>query len=84
MATHSSILAWRILWTEEPGRLWSIGSQKVRHACTQKNKNKNNSWKSFLFQDKSIHQDQRIHGCFDECTFGCVYGCVGETAGREN
>ena len=30
-ATHSSILAWRILWTEEPGRLQSIGSQRVRH-----------------------------------------------------
>ena len=29
-ATHSSILAWRILWTEEPGRLQSIGSQRVR------------------------------------------------------
>ena len=29
--THSIILAWRILWTEEPGRLQSIGSQKVRH-----------------------------------------------------
>ena len=27
-ATHSSILAWRILWTEEPGRLWSMGSQE--------------------------------------------------------
>ena len=27
----SSILAWRIPWTEEPGRLWSIGSQRVRH-----------------------------------------------------
>ena len=27
MATHSSILAWRISWTEEPGRLQSIGSQ---------------------------------------------------------
>jgi len=27
MATHSSILAWRITWTEEPGRLQSIGSQ---------------------------------------------------------
>ena len=26
MATHSSILAWRILWTEEPGRLQSMGS----------------------------------------------------------
>ena len=31
MATHSSILAWRILWTEEPGGLQSIGSQRVRH-----------------------------------------------------
>jgi len=31
MATHSSILAWRTLWTEEFGRLQSIGSQKVRH-----------------------------------------------------
>ena len=29
MATHSSIVAWRILWTEEPGRLWSIGLQRV-------------------------------------------------------
>ena len=31
MATHSSLLAWRILWTEEPGRLWSLGSQRVEH-----------------------------------------------------
>ena len=31
MATHSSILAWRSPWTEEPGRLQSIGSQRVRH-----------------------------------------------------
>ena len=29
MATHSSLLAWRIPWTEEPGGLWSIGSQRV-------------------------------------------------------
>ena len=28
MATHSSILAWRILWTEEPDRLQSMGSQE--------------------------------------------------------
>ena len=40
MATHSSILAWRILWTEEPGGLLSIGSQSrtrlkrlSMHAC---------------------------------------------------
>ena len=31
MATHYSILAWRILWTEEPGGLYSMGSQRVRH-----------------------------------------------------
>ena len=31
MATHSSILAWRIQWTEEPGRLQSMGSQRVKH-----------------------------------------------------
>ena len=31
MATHSGILAWRIHWTEEPGRLQSMGSQRVRH-----------------------------------------------------
>ena len=31
MATHSSILAWRDLWAEEPGGLQSMGSQRVRH-----------------------------------------------------
>ena len=31
VATHSSILAWKILWTEEPGGLQSMGSQRVGH-----------------------------------------------------
>ena len=31
MATHSSILGWRILWTEEPGGLRSMGSPRVGH-----------------------------------------------------
>ena len=34
MATHSSILAWRIVWTEEPGGLLSIGSHRVGHDCS--------------------------------------------------
>ena len=43
MATHSSILAWRIPWTEEPSGLQAIRSQEVRHdgsnlACMQTNK----------------------------------------------
>ena len=32
MATHSSILAWRIPWTEEPGGLQFLGLQRVRHS----------------------------------------------------
>ena len=36
MATHSSILAWEIPWTEEPGRLQSMGSQEVRHDLVTK------------------------------------------------
>ena len=40
MATHSIIPAWRIPWTEEPGCLWSMGSQRLGHdwstwACKQ-------------------------------------------------
>ena len=31
MATHSSVLAWRISWTEEPGRLLSMGLQRIGH-----------------------------------------------------
>ena len=31
MATHSSILAWKISWTEEPGGLQSMGSQRIGH-----------------------------------------------------
>ena len=31
MATHSSILAWRVPWTEEPGWLPTVGSQRVEH-----------------------------------------------------
>ena len=36
IATHSSILAWRIPWTEEPGRLQSMGLQRVEHDLTMK------------------------------------------------
>ena len=38
MAPHSSTLAWRIPWTEEPGGLQSMGSQRVRHEFLSKTK----------------------------------------------
>ena len=31
MAIHSSTISWKIAWTEEPGRIQSVGSQRVRH-----------------------------------------------------
>ena len=36
MATHSSILAWKIPWSEEPGELQSMGSKRVRHDLVTK------------------------------------------------
>ena len=48
MAIHSSILAWRIPWMEEPGRLQSMGSQRVRQ------KKINEIWRKKLAPEKSI------------------------------
>ena len=45
MATHSSILAWEIPWTDEPGGLQSMESQTVRHILVTKQR-KNNGSKS--------------------------------------
>ena len=52
MANHSSILAWRIPWTKEPGRLQSTGSQKVRH-----------NWATHT-RVYEIYISIRIYGCF--------------------
>ena len=45
VATHSDTLAWRIPWTEEPGGLQSMGSQRVGHNCAT----------NFCFQFSSVH-----------------------------
>ena len=52
MATHSSVLAWRITWTEEPGRLRSIGSQRVGHDWTT---NTLEIYSHFLFSSRRWH-----------------------------
>ena len=46
MATHSRSLAWEILWTEEPGELQSMGSQRLRHDWVTKYSN-NELWRPF-------------------------------------
>ena len=57
MAPHSSTLAWKIPWTEEPGRLQSTGSQRVRH-----------NWAtslslSFLFRNVKMRQSVLSYVC---------------------
>ena len=44
MAIHSSILAWRIPWTEEPGGLQSLGLQRVGHNLETKQQVTNQTW----------------------------------------
>ena len=52
MATHSSVLAWKIPWTQEPGRLESMESQRVRHCWATEQQQKSvvskHLWKSAL------------------------------------
>ena len=54
MATHSSILAWKIPWTEEPGGLHSLGSERVSNdgACTHWHLEGNFGRMRFFFQSK--------------------------------
>ena len=71
MATHISILAWRIPWTEEAGRLQSMGSQRVRHNWAtnthmkperkKKKKKERNSWISITCNGKSQHSSTYIY-----------------------
>ena len=53
MATHSSILAWKIPWTEEPGGLQSMGLQRVRHNCVTKTH-------IYLSKEKSVAEMEGI------------------------
>ena len=52
MATHSSILAWEIPWTEEPGELQSLGSQRVRYDLATKQQQYILVFYSFLLPNK--------------------------------
>ena len=61
MATHSSILAWKIPWTEEPGGLQSMGSQGVGMIWGVST--------STIFADKY----QKSILCLNSNTFACVY-----------
>ena len=62
MTTHSSIFAWRIPWTEEPGGLQSTGSQRVRHDLATKQQSSKCFYLSYLInQIKSSSRGQQNH-----------------------
>ena len=52
MATHSTIFAWEMPWTEEPGKLQSMGLQRVRHDFTHDDQTKCSVTKSALYFSK--------------------------------
>ena len=70
MATHSSIFAWRIPWTEEPGRLQSIGSQRVGHQL--KRLNTHIQWKENGLCNKT---DLIFHLWLHHLLTLCPYAC---------
>ena len=55
MATHSSILAWDIPWTEGPGGIQSVGSQKVKHHLAIKQQHK------YAYNMKGQHSFQSVN-----------------------
>ena len=56
MATHSGTLAWQIPWTEEPGRLQSMGSQRVGHDCQTRLSNF-----TFTFHFHALEKEMATH-----------------------
>ena len=59
MATHSSILTWRIPWTQEPGRLKSMGSQEsntTERLSTQHTL----SWERLKVEEKGMTEDEMV------------------------
>ena len=67
MVTHASIAAWKIPWTEEPGGLPSMGSQRVRHDSATQQKQVINKACEINF-NYLIHYIQNYHSFIIKCT----------------
>ena len=89
--THSSVLAWRIPWTEEPGRLQSMESQRVghdrttqqalsTHTCRERARNNQVKFAAYVFEFYKRVSNEIItldSCCEDLFQFVCVCVCVG-------
>ena len=68
MATHSSILAWRIAWTEEPGGLQSMGLQRVGHDWAT-----NNFTFTFILNYRLVNSMRNVNSSMFFCSFPLYY-----------
>ena len=60
MATHSSILAWKVPWTEEPGKLPSMGSQRIRHDLETKPPQPVSRWPCHLEGMRGLWGEEQV------------------------
>ena len=75
MATHTSILAWRIPWTEEHGRLQSVESQRVELRLKRLSTHAQNSTKYLYYYSKCYHLGKlsdRYMGSFYIISYNCT------------
>ena len=70
MATHSSVLAWKIPWTEEPGGLQSIGSQRVRHDLAGSQTTANTVPDRWI--DRASYRQTNAHALHIKCVGTCI------------
>ena len=70
MATHSSVLAWRIPWAEEPGGLQSMGSQKVRHSWEHTHSSQSIFGSTHTHTHTHTHGNPQYNSCPDRCLWG--------------
>ena len=73
MAIHSSILAWKIPWAEEPGRLQSVGSQRVRHDWATSLSLSDDLCSTFQFEQPGCRRVEVNIGGWGACTWVCVF-----------
>ena len=83
MATHSSILAWRIPGTAEPGGLPSVGSHRVRLSSRSSSESLINSWSSVsmnsAFTDSTNQRLNSLHSIYVVFTTICIVFILGVT-----
>ena len=60
MATYSSTLVWEIPWTEEPGRLLSMGLQRVGHDLATKQRQQHPEWHTFIEFYSIFYSGQKL------------------------